>query len=537
MIKKVITKFIFVLLICCFAISLANENKQKVYQLMTEYYQVKNKDPKRAKALLKEVITLDPTNVQSAKEMAYYALKHEDKKSAQHYFSKAIKLDPSDLTLQLQLGYLLNSSGNYSAAREQFVNVLKKTKDIKIKKQCEKAIAVIDAQIKSQQQSKKPTKKQQPVKKIPQEQAMLNQFYQLKRKNKSAAQQFLYRFLAKYPNNARAQKEMGYMLLEQGKRKEALPHFLMAFKQEPQDPELAAQIGYIYNGIGNNKAAYPYFQYAYYQGNQQRVITSYAALQNLAAYRFAVFPYPWFGEFYFAPFYMSRFGTTIFPLQARFGWQLNHKHQFDIYIVHRFTRDTRSIGGISPAIFEDNVAITGVGFRFTPIPSIPVVFFLEDGAAYDLIFRNRNRWRNDLRGGLLAYQYWGSLPMYNTESIIFPLKWYADFYGELIYYSRFDNNVIGLLRFRPGIRILQSHHLTLNIYFNGKLIFDTRREFFNNLIEFGPALAIIPDNRLNLVLRYEFLRGVFIKTNSPSVNPFGPNYIDQRAMAEFFIRI
>ena len=43
-----------------------------------------------------------------------------------------------------------------------------------------------------------------------------------------------------------------------------------------------------------------------------------------------------------------------------------------------------------------------LGIRVQPHTSIPAFVFVEGGAGYDIIDRRRERWRDDLRGGIVA---------------------------------------------------------------------------------------------------------------------------------------
>jgi hypothetical protein len=220
------------------------------------------------------------------------------------------------------------------------------------------------------------------------------------------------------------------------------------------------------------------------------------------------------------------------------GIVLDDKYQTEAYLNYRIAKDNRSgVQNSISQIFEDNVAIYGVGIRAYPWPSIPLQAFLEIGKAEDLIDQQRPKWRGDVRGGLIYYNQWGpgTKPTY-TFGVASPWSWRMTLYSDLIYYSRYDHNIIGTVLFRPGYRILTLQSTTVDFYLGNYLIFDKNREFYNNTYSIGPGIAVTPTNRLNVTIRLELLQGYYIPVNSPTPNPYSSRYHNNIAMVEAYFR-
>jgi hypothetical protein len=177
----------------------------------------------------------------------------------------------------------------------------------------------------------------------------------------------------------------------------------------------------------------------------------------------------------------------------------------------------------------------GGGVQITPFKSVPVIGFIEAGMAYDLLYRDRDRWRGDLRGGLMYYNEFGKKPAW-FDTLKMSTDYYSTLYGDVTYFSRFDNNVIGTVKTHQGIRLLQYRSSMLNLYLGGRVMEDSRREFFNNFAEIGPGIGFIPSNRFRLQIRYEHIKGVYLPAGG-SVNPYGKYYTNNTVQLLFYAKI
>lgn len=358
---------------------------------------------------------------------------------------------------------------------------------------------------------------------------LLNRFYALKQQDKQAAWQLIQQIIELYPENSTALKEGAFLAINLGYRNEAISYLSRAYRLNAQ-AELAMQLAYLYTESGaptnqttNEYLAYHYFNVAAHSKDRQLKNRAQNALTNLAGTQTKRLPAPYFSELFFDPLSQSRFGLTVRPLIARLGIEAHNRWHSKAYLVFRQTEDNKSINaGQLPQIYEDNARIIGVGAQVTPMPSIPIIAFIEAGKAYDLIYRNRNRWRNDLRGGLMYYNERGASPGY-FDSLQFSMNYYATIYGDITYFSRYSNNIIGTLKTQQGIRLAQYHSSMLNLYVSGRIIEDTNRDFFNNIAEIGPGIGFIPSNRYSVELRFEHINGMYLPVGH-SNNPYGKYY-------------
>ncbi len=350
----------------------------------------------------------------------------------------------------------------------------------------------------------------------------MDEYYALKKINKQQAWQLIQHIIQQYPHNLTALKEGGFLAIEEHQPKLAIRYFTEAY-QMTFAPDLAMQLGYLHSEMTHNFQAYRYFQLATRSTDADLALKAQNALTNMAGLQLKTFPEPYFSEFFFDPFSQSRFGLTVRPLVARFGLEFQNKLQTKVYYVFRQTEDNKSLNlGQVPQIYEDNVRIIGGGIQVTPISSIPMIAFVEAGEGYDLVYRNRKRLRGDLRGGLMYFQQFGAMPAYFAKPKT-STDYYSFLYGDITYFSRYNNNVIGTFRTHQGIRLLQYHTTMLNVYGAARLIEDTNRDFFNNIFELGPGVGLIPNNRYNVEIRFEHLNGVYLPAGG-SFNPYGKYY-------------
>lgn len=363
---------------------------------------------------------------------------------------------------------------------------------------------------------------------------LLNQYYQARVKQPVQAERILTSLVDQAPDNLVAQKELGYLLIAKKEPAAALPHFLAAQKLDPTDYTLAAQIGYIYDGLGEHKKAYKEFVIAAQSSDSKLQENSQQAMINLAGLKTQYLPSPYFADVYFAPYYYQRFNDTIFPLQVRFGMTYGSQQQGELYIKSSTSVDNHSVGGMSPVIYSDNATVLAVGANYRPVASWPVYVYMELGKAYNFIKQDGVTWQNDLRGGINAYDKWGSgaVPNY-AATLRSPLKYWGEVYFDGSYYSRFQHDWIGQLRVRNGLNLMQYHNSSIDGYVGAQVLQDSQRLFYNNLFEYGPGLAFTPDNHYNLTLRTEYIRGMYLINTD---NPNSRDYVNRVVTLETYMR-
>ena len=222
------------------------------------------------------------------------------------------------------------------------------------------------------------------------------------------------------------------------------------------------------------------------------------------------------------------------PLVVRFGIEQPVALRTKQYVFLRRTEDnkSRNLGQI-PQIYEDNVQITGVGGQITPLKGLPLIGFVEGGVAYDLVYRDRERWRGDFRGGAMYYNEFCTRPAY-FDKPTWSTNYYSDLYGEATYFTRYSNLIAGI-KTHQGIRLMQYHSSMVNLYVTGRAITDTQRQFFNNFAEVGPGLEFVPTNRLNVSLRFEHVNGVYLPAGA-TPNPYTHYYINNLVQLLLYVK-
>ena len=528
-----------------FGCGLAHAAPYSANQALNQYYQQLKMNPVQAKQALLAAYKKYPNNIQINQELGYLFLREKNNQAALKYFKNTYRLNPRNEKTQLQLAYIYKSLGNEQKSKV-FFSALTKSQDSAIKKQAMLELDYLSSA------AKKVSKKTPKTPQVKQSQTFagttgvmgvsafdykMNQYYSVKRRNPKAAEKLLYRIARRYPSKRVVIKEMAYTTLANEQYEKSLHYFLKWQRFEPSNDRVKLQIAYLYDKLHLYKKAYRQFEIVAKSKDSKIAQIACQALANLASYRYKFLPHPWFADLYYAPIWRGRFRNLIHPVKFRFGAQLGEHNQTEVYGFVRYTRDTRSAGGTIPDIYEDNAAIFGVGISFRPFIKVPMYWYAELGRAYDLIDRNRSRWQRDFRVGATGYQRWGRGD-FCVPGLHFPFKQVGDFYGDVSFYSRFDDDIIGQFRVRQGLRVLEWGKSSVNAYLKGQYFFDTNYEFYNNVFEFGPGISLKPYNRLPIVLRVERLRSQYVPVSSPSPRPYKSNhYVETRVEAELYLRV
>lgn len=507
--------------------------KQNLAPLYAKVQNIIKLQPDSARSYLHLIISMDPGAREAYVKLGYLELQQDNPDIALQYFLKAFAIR-EDAQLAVQLGYM------YAKKRDQeqaifFFNYGAAHGNEQLKQQSQQALAFLKknpSETLAEGLAKKPLSPEDKLWAI---------FYENRKNRPDLALQTINALLRMHPNDIRTLKEAAYLAMAQNNSDRAIALWKQAYHLE-RNPEYALSIAYLYDTQLKKPKAFRYFDLASQTTDMNLKYKAEQAMTNMGGSQFKFLPKPYFAEFYTAPFYFSRFDLGILPSITRSGVTVNEKHQTDAYLSWRRTKDNRSgtiqgliIQNSISQIFEDNVAIYAAGLRTYPWPKVPLLSFIEVGSAEDLVYRNRAKWRGDVRGGLVYFNAWGEKPTW-TAGLKFPWKWVSTLYADSIYYSRYDNNIIGTAWFRPGLRVATFQSASLDVYLANYLILDKNREFYNNVYSLGPGIAFQPSNRLNVVFRLESLQGYYIPVNSPTPNPYRSKYYNNLAMMEVYFR-
>lgn len=306
------------------------------------------------------------------------------------------------------------------------------------------------------------------------------------------------------PQDIKVWKSLTYLQIRLGKQDAALQSLRKAEALDPADDNLKLQEAYLLNSQKNNKEALVVFKELTQSKDADIASKATQAVKNLSGGEVKTY----FRDVYFAPSYESRYDDVIFPLKARYGKNLDNGRA-QVYGFLNLNRDTQSQGGVRPEIIDENAVTLGVGANYQPWTSIPVRMYLEVGGSYDLIDRNRDKFRESVVGGVTGYQEWYS--QNNCDQSLCFNDYFTDLYGNAATYSREDYNVIGDLRLRTGLNVYKGETGTVQAYMKLHGLADSKDEYYNNLFEYGPGISWQPFNYQPIKLRVERLYGNYFK--------------------------
>jgi hypothetical protein len=200
--------------------------------------------------------------------------------------------------------------------------------------------------------------------------------------------------------------------------------------------------------------------------------------------------------------------TTLFSFKNAIRQKFRGWSSAGIWFLN-LNRDTKSKGGVRPEIIDENAVTVGVGANYQPWQSIPIRAYLEVGGSYDLIDRNRDKFRESVVGGVTGYQEWYANPTIEHRTVW--NDYFTDLYGNVASYSREDYNVIADLRLRSGFNVYRGEAGTVQAYGKLHTLADSKGENYNNLFEYGVGVAWQPFNYVPVKLRVERLYGDYFK--------------------------
>lgn len=331
-----------------------------------------------------------------------------------------------------------------------------------------------------------------------------DQFYKLEQQQPEQAEKILLELAALTPQDIKVWKSLTYLQIRLNKQDQALQSVRKASQLAPQDDQLKLQEAYLLNQLKRDREALPIFKMLTQSNDVEIATKAQQAVQNLSGGTVK----PVFKDIYFAPSYESRYDDFIFPLKMRYGRNLDNGRA-QVYGFMNLNRDTKSRGGVRPEIIDENAVTVGVGANYQPWLSIPIRAYLELGGSYDLIDRNRDKFRESVVGGVTGYQEWYANPSVENRTVW--NDYFTDLYGNVASYSREDYNVIADLRLRSGFNVYRGETGTVQAYAKLHALADSEGENYNNLFEYGAGVAWQPFNYVPVKVRVECLYGHYFK--------------------------
>ena len=325
------------------------------------------------------------------------------------------------------------------------------------------------------------------------------------------------------PGRVRLWKQLGYIDINLKDTDAAIDAFEHASRLAPNDQTLLLQLAYLQDQKGARRSAAELFHKVMYGSDREKAKIGCEAYSNLRGLPEKVLPEPWFGEFTATPEYLNHDSLGVMSSTVRIGQHFGSDTYIDVYGLGRLNADTKSgMTSTGTQLFQDNYGELGFGIRAKPLADLPVVLYVESGAAYDLVDQNRNRWRGDFRAVAAYYDEW-NMGLDCSSGGHFKLRPVADAYADAGYYSRYDNFLTSA-RVRPGLRMFETDTSAIDLYGIASVNWDSKGVASNRFFEVGMGVAFRLYEPTRLVLRLEGARK--FATNAP-------DYTDLRALLEY----
>ncbi|MBI5477049.1 MAG: tetratricopeptide repeat protein [Ignavibacteriales bacterium] len=338
---------------------------------------------------------------------------------------------------------------------------------------------------------------------------ILNQAYDLMQSNPDQAQHLFERAVQIAPNDVSLRRQLGYFYNERNQLEKSLQQFEEAEKIQPSDT-IKLQMAFILVSLNREDNAVTVLRELTNSQDENIKKSAEAQLATISSPVAEVLPLSsnWYSRIYAAPFYDTRWETIFYNFDAEQGYFFGTKKMFFSYGFLSLATDGKSKLGEVPEIFSDNAIIGGVGSGVKLLEGLELR--AQIGVAYDLVQQDsgaaRTRW--DFRA--LAIYGNGIYPNFEFhDNIKVTLDPLLDLYSSIGYYSRYDN-AIGYLQARAGARIFEWKYSAIDLYVRSMFIKDANRDFYNNQIDAGIGLRVLPYSGWDLYIMPEYYRAMYL---------------------------
>ncbi len=341
--------------------------------------------------------------------------------------------------------------------------------------------------------------------------AQLARGYEAISQNPADAVPIFEKIVREFPASVTPRRQLGSLYIGVGRTGEALDQFVVADSLFPSDTT-KLQIAYLLVSLSRYEDADVVFRRLEDSPDPDIGERSAAAVAALG-WALVDNTYPWWGRIGGDPYYDGRFNNGVFRFWITGGKYLTDGRTISAYGMGLFTRDTRSSGGAVPVIYSDSYSLVGGGLRLQPFAGARLD--VQGGIAIDLIDRSGGHAeRGDFRA--LASYGWGRYPEpASPDHMQIRLKPFVEAMVMGGYYSRYEN-VIGFGHAKGGFRLLEWSRSYGEMYLRTDMVADTKRDFFNNILEVSAGIRIVPDFGIGVQILAEYHRGLYWDRNLPS---------------------
>ncbi|MBL8291338.1 MAG: tetratricopeptide repeat protein [Bryobacterales bacterium] len=302
---------------------------------------------------------------------------------------------------------------------------------------------------------------------------------------------------------------------QNGFLKDALKYYTELAQADPNDHQALLKLGWTQNQLHNDREAIRYFDRARLSSDPNIAAEAQRAYDNLRPQFEAVRNSAWI-----LPFYSSRWKDTFAYGQLKTEIRLPFLHGLRPYaslrLIGNLGGSIQRPGEVYPQYLSESAVIPAVGIA-TPVHK-GLMAWAEAGYAMSYLTRrdNQPQQRADYRGGVSFSRGFGRLLGAGSSGLFF------ENHGDAVFVSRFNNSLILYSQNKLGFT-----YRKLQLYWNGNLTADPKRQYWANFVETGPGLRFrAPFLPPALVFSVDVLRGQYLIRQG---NPNPMRFHDVRA--------
>ena len=423
-------------------------------------------------------LALDPGNEGLRRELAYLQIQMDKRADAEQQFQKVIEMAPDDLLSVAQLGLLKLARGD-SAGASPLLNRVLAGNDAQLADRVRAALRPAEAATQS-----------------PQLKAPL------------AA------------GDVVDAKQLAIKSLEKGYMRDALKYLNIAHENDPVDFDVILKLGWAYNGLKNDADALKWFNLARRSPDPKTAKEAARAYRNLsvglARFRTTVWVAPTFSTRWHDLFAYAQVKTDLrLP-----NWIVRP------YLSVRLNGDTHDAvtpgAGFSPQYLSEGAATLAVGVTTSTWHRASAWFEAGEQVKYRVTASDTSRMATDLRGGVTFAKGFGNMLAEGSHGF------YGETNDDAVYVSRFAKDTLFYTQNRVGYTLRATEGLGgfhAQIYWNGNLTGDLKRQYWANYFESGPGFRFRFERMPNLQFSVNALRGTYTVNEG---NPRGANFRDLR---------
>ena len=233
-------------------------------------------------------------------------------------------------------------------------------------------------------------------------------------------------------------------------------------------------------------------------------------------------------------------GESIVPTaRVRAFYRPALRTPFELYLSGQATRDTAShgySGAVLPQVFADDYAIVAAGARLR-LWENRVDLFAQIGPAFDLLDDGRDRVAVDARAGVATYLETADCAPAPERTARVKLWPCLEAYGEAIYASRFDHDVIAFVRPRAAAGYLVTGPVLWQAVAEARAAKDKNNDYWNNFADVGAGhrWRLLAPLRVDFVLTVDAGSYYGLSAKDPAPSRLG--YVEARGLVTTFVEL